>query len=532
MIRWHFLIIVMLLLSFEILAQDSVKTAILQPNRYEKEPKFSDDDFTVIPLREDGLALIREKNKFKGGNKTWELILLDTALQEKNSLELEIDQRKNLMGYEAVSGFLYLIFNTPENVKISIDLVSLHLASGEIRMNTINPELTLKLSHFIKVGHNFILGGYVNNEPTVLLYNPDTENSKVLPGFFQKQTELVDLRPNQNQTFNTILIDRGDRDRKKIIIKTFDASGIELLDDGILIDEKYTLQTSLASMLIREDMAILGTWGGRNARQASGFFFLPVDPFSEQKIIYTAFGELEHYLDNEKPQRAKRIKGRTQEALKIGRIPEYTSYAMPYRIEEHPTAFIMLAETYVPSSVSTNRYPDPYPYGGYGPYPFYSPWGFYPRPYNRLYYPQSFYGPNTRNTEETRITQSVLVAFDGQGKVLWDLTFKLDNIRSLSLEQITDFCVANGKIYYLYKKESELMVKTITLHSRESVDATEKLKLLRDGDEIRTEEKTTGAVRHWYGNTFYVWGQHAIRNKSSREEGSRNVFYINKVVGN
>jgi hypothetical protein len=102
----------------------------------------------------------------------------------------------------------------------------------------------------------------------------------------------------------------------------------------------------------------------------------------------------------------------------------------------------------------------------------------------------------------------------------------------LSLEQITDFCVANGKIYYLYKKESELMVKTITLHSRESVDATEKLKLLRDGDEIRTEEKTTGVVRHWYGNTFYVWGQHAIRNKSSREEGSRNVFYINKVVGN
>lgn len=532
MIRWHFFITVLLFLSFEIHAQDSVKTAILQPQRYEKERKFSDDNFTVIPLREDGIALIREKNKFKSGNKTWELILLDTALQEKNTIDLDIDQRKNLMGYESIPGFLYLIFNTPENVKIAIDLVSIHLATGEIMMNAINPELTLKLSHFIKVGNNFAIGGYVNNEPTVLLYNPETENSKVLPGFFQKQTELIDLRPNQNHTFNTVLIDRGDRDRKKIIIKTFDANGIELLDDVILIDENYTLQTSLSSMLIREDMAILGTWGGRNSRQASGFFFLPVDPFNDQKISYTAFGELEHYLDNEKPQRAKRIKDRTQEALKISRIPDYTSYVMPYRLEEHPSAFIMLAETYVPSSGSTVRYPDPYPYGGYGPYPFYSPWGFYPRPYNSLYYPQSYYGSNTRNSEETRVTQSVLVAFDGQGKVLWDLNFNLDNIRSFSLEQITDFCVAKDKIYYLYKKESDLIIKTITLHSKESVDTIETIKLSHEGDEIRSEEKTIGAVRHWYGNTFFVWGQHAIRNKSSREEGSRNVFYINKVVGN
>jgi len=526
------IITLLLFLILEASAQDSLKKSVLQPHRFEKERKFSDVEFTVIPLKEDGLALIREKNKFKGGNKTWELILLDTLLHEKHAIELEIDQRKNLVGYESAPGFLYLIFNAPENLKIAIDLLDIQLTTGEINKLSINPELTLKLSHIIKVGKNFVFGGYVNNEPTVLLYNPETENSKVLPGFFQKQTELVDLRPNQNHTFNTILMDRGDRDRKKIIIKTFDSNGIELLDDGIVIDERYTLQSSLSSMLIREDMAVIGTWGGRNSKQANGFYFLPVDPFSEQKITFTAFGELEHYLANEKPQRAKRIKDRTLDALKQSRIPEFTNYVMPYRIEEHPQAFIMLAETYIPSSISANRFPDPYPYGAYGPYPFYSPWGYYPRPYNRLYYPQSYYGSNTRNTEETKVTQSVLVAFDSQGKVIWDLNFNLDNIRSSSLEQIADFCVVKDKIYYIYKKESELFIKTITLHNRETVDSAEKIRLLQDGDEIRTEEKTVGAVRHWYGNTFYVWGQHTIRNRANREESSRNVYYINKVVGN
>lgn len=509
--------------------QDTVKTQILQPNRFEKERKYSDEDFTIISLKEEGLALLREKNKYKSGNRSWELILLDNELKEKQSLELEIDQRKNLVGYEQVPGFLFLLFKSGDNLKMVLDLVSVELSNSETKRYEIKPELALQLTHFSRVADNFIFGGYVNSEPAILLYYPSTESLKVLPGFFQKQTELVDLRPNQNQTFNIILIDRADKNQQKIIFKTFDAFGVELLEDVIPIEENYTLQTGLSSMLIREDLTIIGTWGNRNSKQSLGFFSVPIDPFNEQKINYVAFGELDHYLDYQNPKRAKKIKDQTNELLKQNKMPEFTSYVMPYRIDEGPNGFLLLAELYNPSS-SLSRYPDPYSYGN-TTYPYYSPfWGYYPGTYNRFYNPYYPNQNNMRGSDEIKTLQSVVIAFDGRGKTQWDFSLDLDDFRSHGLEQVADFCVNQDKTYFLYKKESELIVKSFTLESKESINSTEKIKLSNEGDEIRSENKNAGGLRFWYGNNFYVWGQHAIRNRAKREDSNRQVFYINKVV--
>ncbi len=50
-------------------------------------------------------------------------------------------------------------------------------------------------------------------------------------------------------------------------------------------------------------------------------------------------------------------------------------------------------------------------------------------------------------------------------------------------------------------------------------------------DDLRsTTESTTGEMRHWYGNNFYVWGYQKINDKSIRgSEGKRDVIYVNKV---
>ncbi len=520
----HFIFVCAVLMDMQ-----KITAQIQQPHRYEKERKLSDDDFTIISLKEDGLGLIREKNKYKSGNKTWEFILLDSTLQEKQNLDLEIDQRKNLIGYEHVPGFLFLLFKAAENIKVSLDLVSVNLTNNEIGRHEIKTELALQLTHFIKVEDNLIMGGYVNSEPAVLLYNLVTDNTKVLPGFFQKQTELVDLRPNQNQTFNTIVMDRSDRDQRKVIFRTFDSTGKELLEDASPVDDKYFLQTSISSTLIREDMMALGTWGSRNSKQSLGFYSLIIDPFNEHIAKFTAFGELDQYLDYQNPKRAKKIKEKTQDALEQKRVPEFANYVMPYRIDERPEGFILLAEIYTPSS-SVNRYPNNYPYN-YTPYPYYSPfWGYYPGTYNRLYNPYYGYGPDARNSDEIKGVQSVLLSFNSKGEVIWDYSLKLDEIRTNALEQISDFYVEHNKIHILYKKESELKGKIITLDTNESVEFTEKIKISNDADDIRSESKTVGFVRHWHGKNFYVWGQQTLFNKEKRIDGNRQVFYINKIL--
>ena len=90
---------------------------ISQTHRYERQQKNSDDYFNVISLKEEGLALFRERDKYKGTNKLWELILLDTALNEKSTLELEVNGRYKMIGYEVAPGQMYFLYRTGETTK-------------------------------------------------------------------------------------------------------------------------------------------------------------------------------------------------------------------------------------------------------------------------------------------------------------------------------------------------------------------------------------------------------------------------------
>lgn len=501
---------------------------ISQTQRYERVHKNSDDYFTVISLKEEGLALYRERDKYKSSNQLWELTLLDTALQEKNIIELEVNDRYKMVGYEIAPGRLYFLYRTGETTKNDFELIEVDLKGSETARYKIKPELDFKLTHFIKAGSNFVFGGYVNNEPAIILFELPSKQIRVIPGFFQKDTELVDLRTNQNQTFNTVLIDRGSRDDRKLVLRTFDETGKQLLEDIVPIDEQKSLQTGITSALQREDLAIVGTWGDRNSKQSTGFYFLNVDPFQEQKIKYIDFGQLTHYLDYLNPKRAERLKQNSRDDATAGRIPNYTNYVMPFTVAEYPQGFLLLAEVYTPVSTVNPYYSSPYYYN-----PYYSPYGLYPYGFyypglSRMYRPY-MYNNNTRNTNEIKTAETVLLSFTSDGKVNWDYSIKLDEMKRPGIDQVSDFCLVNDQLYFLYKKESELKLKVIDTEDQQAQENTVKVKTSDPQDEIRSEKEFEGGVRQWLPDSFYVWGYQTIRN-TTKEDRVRDVFYINKVV--
>ena len=507
----------------------SIHAQVTQPRRFEKPQKNSDDIFTLIPLKEEGLALFRELDKYENSNKVWELILLDTALQERKNVPIEINDRYKMVGYEYMPGHIYLLFRTGETTKNSFELIDIDLKGTEAARYQFKPDLDFKLTHFNKAGSNFIFGGYVNNEPAVILYEMPSKNIRVIPGFFQKDTELVDLRANQNRTFNTVLIDRGSKENRKLVFRTFDETGKQLLEDIVPIDEQKSLQTGITSTLEREDLAILGTWGERNSKQSIGFYFMTVDPFNQQEIKYVDFGQLSHYLDFLSPKRAEKLKANSQSDAAAGKIPNYTSYVMPFKLTEYKDGFLLLAEVYTPISNMNPYYSNPYYYN-----PYYSPYGnpygmpFYYPGMNRMYRPYT-YGNNARNVDEIKTTETAVLSFDAKGKVVWDQSFKLDEIKVPGVEQVADFCLQGDRITFIYKKESELKVKTIVLTDDVGTETVEKIKTSALEDVIRSEKELEGGVRQWFGNSFYVWGYQTIRN-ATQEDKVRDVFYINKVV--
>lgn len=520
-------------LAFLLLHLTAAQGQIEQPRRYELIKKNSDEYFTVISLERDGLALVRDKDKYKGNKQLWEIIVLNTDLEEKARLDVEINQRHKLLGYEIGKDLLYLLYRTGETTKNSLELVEVNTQYGEESARyEINPELDFKITHFNKVGNSIILGGYVTNEPAILLFDPHDNSIKVIPGFFQKDNELVELRVNQNSTFNSVLIDRSLRSERKLVFRTFDSSGNLLLEDVVPIDEDKTLQNSLSSTLQRDELLLLGTWGDKQGKQSLGFFSLAVDPFSQQKIKYFHFGMMDNFLEYLNAKRAGKIKESTRDAIADGRRPSFSTYVMPFRIEETPEGYVMLAEVYNPSSTMNPYYNSPYgrPYYA-NPYGYYNPFwpGYYPG--MRMYRPYA-YGDPMRNSDNIKLYETVAVAFDPDGNIIWDQSIKLEDMKRPALEQVSDFYVEGENLHFIYKLESELKVKSISLEEGTATETTEEVRLNSPADEIRSEKELEDGIRHWVDNTFYVWGYHTIRNPENKDNRVRDVFYINKIVVN
>jgi hypothetical protein len=503
---------------------------ISQPNRYEKKQKYSEEFYTIIPMKEEGIALLREKDKYKGNKQIWELIFLDTLLQEKHTTEFEVEMRHNLVGHEYTPGRVCFLFRTGDTNKNNLELFDFDISGQQKGYYEIKPELDFKLTHFSKAGDNLVLGGYVSKDPVVLIYEPATNHIKVVPGFFQKDNELVDLRVNQNQTFNSVVIDRSTKTEKKLVFRTFDQTGEMLLEDVVDIDDKKSLQTSITSALEREELMVLGTYGGRQSKQSIGFFALPIDPFGDQKIQYIDFSQLKHYFDYIKPARAKRIKENATEDIQAGRNPDYADYVMPFKVEENKKGFILLAEVYLPTT-NFSQYNNPYGnpmYGSY-PYSYYNPYMPYYYSPSRMFRPYS-YGNNVKNTDEIRTSEAVVLQIDPKGNIVWDQSIKIEDVKRSTLEQVSDFHQKQDSIFFIYRnKDNELKVKKIEIENNEVSDFKVEVKLSEPFDEFRSERNEYG-VRKWYGNSFYTWGYQTIRNVNNKEDRVRDVFFINKIV--
>lgn len=495
-----------------------------QTARFEREQKNSDLEFILISLKEEGLLLVRDKEKFKEGKQQWEIIKLDTDLKEAWSVDLDVESRMRLVGYEYKDDLVYLLYREGDHEASDLILFAIQIQSQEVNRYTIKLELSFKVTHFIALEKSIALGGYVSNEPTVLLYDTESEISKLVPGFFVSDAELLDLKTNTNNTFNALIVVRSSKLSKKLILKTFDGSGALLLDDEIEIDNKKTILSGITSTLIHDELFIAGTWTEGTSKQASGIYTTLADPFSEQVVNYYDFGQFDHFLEFNTEKRAAKIKSRSQQAFKLGEIPDFKTYATPMRLEEHLEGFSLLTEVYLPST-SLNSYPywnnnyaSPY-YGGYSPYGY--------NPFMNRYY-SSPYQYNTPQTSESKILFSSLMIFNAAGKRITDYGIKLEDKKVSGLEQTSDFMFNNNRFALGFKKEKEAIILSGNIEGEVETD-TLVTELTNPIETIRNESTENSALRFWYENNFYLWGYQSLRDRSRADDPNRYVFYINKI---
>lgn len=509
----------------------SLHAQLDQPHRFESIQKYTDDEFTVISLEKEGLALFRGTSEYKDRMRNWQVILLDTELKVKVDTLVAIEREHNIIGYEYTPGILSLLFQSGEFVKDKVALCDIDLINFTTTIYSIKTELELKLAFFSRLQETMLFAGYINNEPAIVMYNLEKGKAQMVPGFLQRNTELLDMRVNLNDTYNVVMVEKMAGVNKRIIFRTYDSSAKLLLEDIIETESNHTIFNAISSNLFRDDLLLIGTWGSRSSDRALGFYTSLINPFEEQKTQLVQFGSLQHYLDYLKPRRAEKIKTKTKAAIIAGKTYDYTNNALPYKIIEHNNGFVILAETYAANNTSNNSFNNNPNYNQPWNSPYYYNNPYYPRYGNSRFYQPLTYGQNVTQEEiEIKTYSSSLLFINAKGIIENDFSAKLEDYKIDGIRQVTDVAVNNDSAIMVYRKKNDILFHKINLTSSESKKGETKIKLNDDFDQLRSEDDKGAGIRLWYENVFYTWGNHTIRNNNLKGDKTREVFYINKVV--
>jgi hypothetical protein len=123
----------------------------------------------------------------------------------------------------------------------------------------------------------------------------------------------------------------------------------------------------------------------------------------------------------------------------------------------------------------------------------------------------------------------VVMGFDQHGKLLWDNSFEINDVKTFTLEQFVKLEVQGDHIALLYLFDNELRTKIIQDDQVLEGKSFENIKMLFDKDVVKKEETAMSRLGYWYRDYFYAYGIQEITNA---DRGKRRVFFINKISCN
>lgn len=480
---------------------------IVQPERVEIQVNNLSDDFVVVSAEDDGLIIFRDsQERDNKGNHIWEFLKYDTDLQQVWKRNLALEASYFLKGYDYDKGQLCVLFQDGPYRDRSWPMLNMSLESGDTARHAINQVVPVELEYFEIVGQTVVLGGQINYRPVVIHYDMLTERLKALPGIYQEKGELIDIIPNKADNTFDVLIGEMNNDRvKTVTLKAYDQYSNLLQSAPLNTGDRKNLLDAQVTEFDGQQQFLAGTYGPRRSRYSRGLFIASIKPNGQQTIKYHNYGDLNNFFSYMRSKREERVKRRIERRkLKNKKI------RLNYRMVIHELIadndkYILLGEAYYPK---------------YNSYYYNGLYGGMPSRYDNMYF------------DGYRYTHAIAVCFDKNGNLLWDHTFKLDNVRSMQLKQLVHVNVQNESVVLMYSFEKEIQTKVIQNNGEFQETASNPIKLASEYDEVkRDNDSEIAGIGKWYDEFFYIHGTQDIRQRSEQGMGStRKVFFINKVA--
>ncbi|WP_375578113.1 hypothetical protein ABWH96_13835 [Marivirga tractuosa] len=498
--------LILFFISFSIYGQ------ISQPLRYEIEIDNFNDDYYIVSAKEDGLFLFKELEEKTDNNEyIWEIIRLDTSLQEINRQEVIIDDKFSFKGYSYDNGKFVMLFQ--EGYEYAKDMLFLTFSlNGDAFQSYVYENLVpIKLTEFEVKNDAVVFGGNVNMRTVVMMYNFTAKKGVVLPGFYNDRSTLLQIvTKTDDEWVRIITSDRLASKRYGITIRAFNTMGERIFTESLEAKEDLSLTDGRVVNSSEGGNLLAGTYSIKRRTETSrGIYIADFERENQEKIRYYNYANLENFFNYMKERRKNRIMKRIARKKIKGKKLKFSYRLFVQDIVKQDDQNILIGEAYFPTYSNRSS--------GYG----YSAYTYDPFLSNR----------SSQVFDGYKYTHAVIIAFDNDGKLLWDNSFEVNDLKSFQLEEHIHLAFLENEIVMLYLYNQELKIKVIKGSEIVEGKFTESLKLMYESDEMKSNSEELEGLEQWYGNNFYAYGVNKVKNmKDENIKLNRKVFFINKIV--
>lgn len=469
------------------------------------------DPYHTVSLQEHGILLYG--SVVADGEAALEVIRLDTAFREVWKGFIKMEHGLNLHHAVFFRDRVYMLLKDRMNPLSEFRIMWLFIDSGNYVVRNVKTLLPFIPTHFQITPEAALIGGHFNYRPLVLYYNFNSAHAKILPGFFNEVGALDQLRTDADGNIDIVVSGKSMTRRMSLWIRSYDRFGDLLKTIVLQPDDDKNLIYGRTLTKPGGEQVVCGVYG-RYTEYSRGIFIAAINPYGEYKITYYNFADLERFFNYMKARREKRIKERIARRKVRGKKIRFNYRIMVNELVPFgDNQFVMLGEAFYPH-YSYNNSPIRFMNG-----------------YN--YYPTRSSIPTSRGDlifDGYQYTHAVVIGFSNNGKLAWDNSFEINDVRTMQLQQFVKIVPQDNKITLLYLYDNVIRSKIIKDSEVLEGKSYDPLSTAFKDDLVKDRDTRSTRLEYWYDDVFYATGIQQIRNlRDAGVDVSRKVFFINKI---
>ncbi|GAB2614988.1 transcriptional regulator [Belliella aquatica] len=508
--------------------------------RLEFEAKFGESNYMTV-FNKDGILGFRTvKESGLNPRQIFEMFQTDYNLNTSSLKKLPIKEGHNLIGYDTDENHFYVLFQRGNSIEGKDRyLVDLNLKSDDAKEFNISNILNMDLKEFYVMNGKGIFMGVSESLPVIQIFDMKSGNIITTQGIYSKDTEILQLRKDQELGVFDVLISKRDQYKvKQVSILTFDLEGSKLreVNIGNLYDSKLEIIEGILTPFEEYQQTLIGTFGKQRQEAYQGIYLTEINEFGETVKKYYTLEDFENFYNYlPEKQRAKRIRS-LEKSLKKGKIPDIKPVLSTREVITMNDGYLVYSDLF---TANNPRY---YPIDGMYANSMYRASPNINTMSNgvigsnqELNYinKQNMINSSLFRDGEYKFHAAQLLLLDKNGNIIWDNSLSLPSRTTTNPSKFGELSLTGDKLHFMYLEEKKLVLSY--LYNGEVIFENEKfeLKLLDDMERIRETDDNGLILSWWYENNYLLSGKQSIRYQD--EEGrakNREVFFITKVTVN